>query len=100
MSIAPWRDPAGDLTRGGTSEDKVNLAAFCHEFKVAAAQRGKDYLLTSAWRFSLGLHHIMRPSKTCAAGEHEQQVIIPMPPIPALLSAVTTAASPNDWKGG
>lgn len=28
-------------------EDKVNLAAFCREFKAAAAQRGKDYLLTS-----------------------------------------------------
>lgn len=39
---------AGDLTRGGTVEDKVNLAAFCREFKAAAAARGKNYLLTSA----------------------------------------------------
>jgi len=29
-------------------EDKVNLAAFCREFKAAAAKRGKNYLLTSA----------------------------------------------------
>lgn len=42
--------PAGDLTRGGTVEDKVNLAAFCREFKAAAVARGKNYLLTSAWR--------------------------------------------------
>jgi chitinase len=42
-----WEYP-GDLTRGGTTEDKVNLAAFCREFKAAAAKRGKSYLLTMA----------------------------------------------------
>ena len=64
-----WEYP-GALDRGGTVADKANLAAFCKEYKLAAAAAGKPYLLTMAtgagaygYAGGLSLIHISEPTR-------------------------------------
>lgn len=90
-------------------EDKVNLAAFCREFKAAAAKRGKNYLLTSAC-----LCAVQQDTMQCKAAmqarlrAHAAQQVAPRVAAAVVCSrlrlclpcAVATGASPNGWKGG